>query len=383
MDTLRREELESLMEAEGGHRVSIFLPTHRAGAEIQQDPIRLKNLVSEAREKLAERGLRAAEVDAILAPADELLENETFWRFGSDGLVLFLSEDEHYSYRLPLDFEELVVVADRYHVKPLLPLLTGDGTFYVLALSQNEVRLLRGSRQSVGEVELSDVPKSLAEALRFDDPEKQLQFHTGARGGGGGGRAAVFHGHGANEDDKNDILRYFQQVDRGMAEILRGETSPLVLAGVEYLHPIYHEANSYNDLLDRGIKGNPEDLNAEDLHARAWEIVAPIFEGKRREAEERYAELAGTGQTASDLREVVPAASFGRVDTLFVARGRQHWGSFDPETGETTPHDDPEAGDSDLLDLAAVQTLLNGGTVYVVEPEEVPEGSEAAALLRY
>ncbi|WP_119069501.1 hypothetical protein [Rubrobacter indicoceani] len=382
MDTLTRENLENLMKTSGGPLVSIFLPTHRAGSEIQQDPIRLKNLVSEAREKLAERGLRVADMDSILAPADELLENETFWRYGSDGLALFLAEDEHHSYRLPVSFEELLVVTDRYHVKPLLPLLAGDGRFYVLALSQNEVRLLRGSRRSVSEVELSDVPKSLSEALRFDDSEKQLQFHTGTRGGSGG-RAAVFHGHGANEDSKDDILRYFQQIDRGITEILRGETSPLVLAGVDYLHPIYRRANSYTGLLEEGITGNPENLDPEDLHEQAWEIVSPLFQRKRREAAERYAERMGTGQTASGVREVVPAARFGRVDTLFVASGRRRWGSSDPETGEVDLHDELKVGGGDLLDLAAVQTLLHGGTVYVVEPEEVPEDSEAAALLRY
>ena len=41
------------------------------------------------------------------------------------------------------------------------------------------------------------------------------------------------------------------------------------------------------------------------------------------------------------------------------------------------------AGDEDLLDLAAIQTLLHDGPVYAVEPEQVPGDGPLAALFRY
>ena len=320
MDLLSKKELEELSGKPEGPCASIFLPTHRAGSETRQDPIRLKNLLVQARERLVARGLRTAEADRILEPAQGLLKNELIWRHQGDGLVLFLSPGAFRSYRLPLYFGELVAVTDRYHLKPLLPLLTGDGRFYVLALSQNEVRLLGASRYSVDEVEFGDdVPKSLADALKFDDPEKQLQLHTGASGGGGGGRAAVFHGHGAEDDSKDDILRYFRKIDRGLRDILKGQEAPLVVAGVDYLLPIYREANTYPRLVEEGATANPEELSTEELHERAWEITGPRFSVARREAAERYAELAGTGRTFTDPREVVPAAYYGRVDTIFAA----------------------------------------------------------------
>jgi len=381
MDLLPREELEKLVERHGGPCVSIFLPTHRAGMETQQDPIRLKNLLGEAREDLLSRGLRSTEVDQILEPARELLVDDVFWRHQSDGLAVFLSRGDFRSYRLPLRFEELTVVADRYHVKPVLPLLTGDGQFYVLALSQNKVSLLRATRHSVGEVELRVVPESLADALRHDDPEKQLQFHTGTSGGRGG-RAAVFHGHEA-ADAKDDILRYFRQIDRGVREVLKGSRALLVLAGVDYLLPIYREANTYPHLVEEGVTGNPEGLTEEEMHREAWTIVRPLFLEARREAVARYEQLAGTGRTSNDLREIVPAAYYGRVNVLFAAAGSRRWGTFDPSTGEAELHEEAEFGDGDLLDFAAVQTLLNRGTVYILKPKDVPGGAAAASVLRY
>jgi len=381
MELLPREELERLIEGHEGPCVSIFLPTHRAGTETQQDPIRLKNLLGEAREGLLAKGLRSTEADRILEPAQGLLADEVFWRYQSDGLALFLSRDDFRYYRLPLRFGELTVVVGRYHVKPLLPLLTGDGEFYVLALSQNEVRLLRATHHSVGEVELRDVQESLADALRHEDPEKQLQFHTGTSGGRGG-RAAVFHGHEA-EDTKDAILRYFRQIDRGIQEILKGSQALLVLAGVDYLLPIYREASTYPYLIEEGITGNPEGLSEEELHREAWTLVRPHFLEARREAFARYEQLAGTGQTSSDLREIVPAAYYGRVDVLFAAAGSRRWGAFDPGTGETELHEEAGLGDGDLLDFASVQTLLNRGTVYVLNSEDMPDGLVAASVFRY
>ena len=37
----------------------------------------------------------------------------------------------------------------------------------------------------------------------------------------------------------------------------------------------------------------------------------------------------------------------------------------------------------DLLDIAAIQTFINGGEVYVVEPHELPDPGMVAAVFRY
>jgi hypothetical protein len=161
-------------------------------------------------------------------------------------------------------------VDERFHIKPLLPLLSGDGHFYVLALSQNEIRLLQGSRDSVAVVDLVDVPESLADALRWDDPERQLQWHTGT-GARADGRAAIFHGHGVGTDNtKTNILRYFQKVDDGICRILAEDPAPLVLAGVDYLLPIYRSASDYPNLVEGAVTGSPEELSAANLHQAAW-----------------------------------------------------------------------------------------------------------------
>ncbi len=391
MSIVSRTELESLVQQSDDLCLSIFMPTHRAGDQIQQDPVRLKNLLGQAEEQLINKGLRAAEAKEFLEPVRALIPAHGFWRHQSDGLAIFHSAGTSRYYRLPIDFDELVVVSERFHIKPLLPLLSGDGRYFLLAVSQGEVRLLQGSRFSISQVDLEDVPRSLEEALKWDDPERQLQWHTGTGAQSdpvqGAGwisvRGAVFHGHGV--DPQDEIRHYFHRIDEGIGELLAGEQTPLVLAGVDYLHPIYHEANSYQHLLEEGVIGNPEEESLEELHQQAWDIVAPVFQQDREEATAQYQQLAGTGSTlaSADLEEIVPSAYIGRIDTLFVATDVQRWGTFDRESFELHVHQDAEAGDEDLLDFAAVHTLLNDGTVYAVEPENVPGSEPVAAIFRY
>ncbi len=376
------DELELLAANRSPNCVSILMPTHRMGTETKQDPIRFKNLLRQAEEQLIDRGLRGQDAKDLLQSV-ETLDDYEFWQHQSDGLAIFVSGEQFYYYCLPVDFPEQVVVSDRFYLKPLLPLLTGDGQFYILALSQKQIRFFQGTRYSVSEVELNNIPNNIAEALKYDDPEKNLQFHTGTSGGSGD-RAAMFHGHGAGEEEQKDnLLRYFRQVNQGLQELLKNQRSPLILAGVDYLLPIYKQANTYPCLLDEAITGNREELKPEELHAQAWQFVQPYFEQTKHEAIDRYLELAGTGQTASSFEQVIPAAYYQRVESLFVPSGQQQWGFFNPETLEVQLHPKPEAEAQELMDLVALHTLLNGGTVYAIEPEKIPGVASIAAVLRY
>jgi hypothetical protein len=387
MSLLHRDELDELLAQREGPCVALYMPTHRAGREIQQGPIRLKNLLKKAEHELDALGVNGTVASGLLAPATDLLDERPFWEHQSHGLALFLAPGFSRGYRLPVEFAERAVVAERFHVKPLLQFLVGDGHFYVLALSENEVRILEGTRFRVGHLDLAGLPTDMANALRFEHYEKSLQFRSGQGGGlPGARRAAAYHGQGAIESvTKDQRLRYFRQVDKVVTRVLGVENAPLVLAGVEEHFPIYREASAYPRLVPGGVPGNPDKMPDEELHRRAWALVEPIFHKAEVEALTRYRQMAGTGRTSSQIEEVAPAAHRGKVDTLFVASGRQCWGRFDANHagGAATVRARPEPGDMDLLDFAAGRTLKHGGTVFVLPPESIPsEGSPLAAILR-
>lgn len=364
--------------------VSLYIPTGSKPVDRQENQIRFKNLLREAEDALITEQHPEPGIQDFLAPAHNLLKESFFWAKQSRGLALFLSPEVFSPFRLPITFEESVVVADRFYIKPLLPLLSGDGWFYILAVSQNEVRLFQCTRYSVKDVELKDIPKSLDQTLEHDSVQKQLQFHTRTPVGGINERPAVYHGQGVGIDNsKDDIRRFFRAIDKGLRQVLGIDGFPLVFTGVEYLFPIYKAVNTYPHLLDQSVAGNPEAIHAEDLHKKAWEIVKPLFQQEQKKAADSYRQFAGTGFASNNIREIVPASFYGRVEVLFVAVGVQAWGAFCSNRNEVYLHHRKKPDNEDLLDLAAFQTLLKGGTVYAVTPDAVPDGTPVAALLRY
>ena len=380
MNVLTRNNLKLLMEIHRGPCVSVFMPMHRSGPETQQDLIRFKNLIREAEERLITQGIPAPEARELLQSAQKLLQGDLFHQHQSDGLAMFLSPEVFRTYLLPFVFKELVIVTDRFHIRPLLPLLSGDGRYYILALSQNKVRLLQGTHYSVNEVSLADVPKNLAETLRDDDSWKDLRMHSAISGGESTFSSVT---HGAEVDSKENIKRYFRRIDKGLHEWVRDERVPLVLAGVDYLHPIYKEVNTYPHLMDEGIAGNPERLSVGELHELTWTILKPYFQKGQQEGVNRYKEFASSGRSSNRVRKIILAASHGRIELLFIVPDFQQWGTFDPSTDEIHLHKREQTGDEDLFEFTAIRTLLNGGIVYVVEPENMPDTDPLAAVFRY
>ena len=358
-DPLTKAELEAL----AGHRaaacVSIHFSPHRAGREVQQDAIRLRNLLERAAERLKSLGLRRPEVDDILDPARALLDDPLFSEHRTLGIALFASPGWLARYRLPIELAESVVVGPRFDLKPLFALTAGDGRFYLLALAQKAPRLYRGSRYMLEQLQLANMPESLASALNLE--VKQPQY--------------------------DPIIEYFRTVDAALHEMLREERAPLVLAGVECLWPLYRAANTYPHLTEGGVAGSPQGLRADELHAKAWKHIEPYFARPEREARARFEELAGAGRT--DIRaldrvaDVVPAASAGRIDSLFIALDAQAWGRVDDESLAAEMHSNRRPGDEDLLNRAALETYLKGGAVFAVPSERVPGRTPAAAILRF
>ncbi|MDP3430594.1 MAG: hypothetical protein Q8R89_09715, partial [Desulfomicrobium sp.] len=273
MDRIAPADLQSFLDENSGWCVSLYMPTFRAGRDTEQNQIRFKNLLRKAQSILAEKGVEDAQRQKMLSESEALLQDRSFWQHQSDGLAVFFSAERFRFFRLPWTFEELTVVSTRFHVKPLLPIQAADGVFYVLAVSQNRIRLLECTQHSVEEVDLGDLPQNLEETIPDGgDSHKQLQFHTGTPSGSEG-RSAVFHGHDAGNETKDRMSRWFRKIDDRVKELVVDVRSPLVLAGVDSLFSVYREASSLENLIESGVSGNADKSKPEELHAQAWVLV--------------------------------------------------------------------------------------------------------------
>lgn len=386
MTTSLDHELQSLLEQSEETCISLYLSIDRLGLEYKQNLNQLKKMLRQAKNILTARGLAAAQINTFLKPALALPDDPAFWEHREDGLALFCSSKLFKFFRLPYKTEDTLMVSSHFYLKPLLPLINSNQRFYILALSQNAVRLLEATRYTVRQVTLpEDVPTSLAEATRYDETEIELQYRPGpVMAGRSNQPTALYYGHGgATEVEKENLLLYFYQIDRGLQTIFNHQEAPLVLAGVGYLLPIYRQANTYAHLIEQGIAGNPEELSAEELHYKALPLVQPGLMAQESAALATYQERAGTGLTSTDIKEIIPAAYQGRVAQLFVATNRHQWGAFDPAKTQVSMHSTVIAGDEELLNLAIVQTLIHKGIVHTMLAGNVPGEGGLAAIYRY
>lgn len=380
IDVISGEDLGHLAEADDSYCVSMFFPTHRSGGETAQDPVRLKNSIARALGELEALGVRRAQAERLLAPAAALEHNSGFWAHTDLGLAVFANQHGMRLFRLPVPVAELVVVADRFHLKPLLPVVATGEVFYVLALSAKQVRLLYGSRFGVSELALGDIPASLAAALWFADRESQLQSHAAGRAGTGD-VTATFHGQGAGKDHRgNDLDQFLAAVDAGVRRILADGHAPLVLAGVSDTVARYRNLSKYTQLVDASIEGNVQQLSPTELHDRAWPLVEPVFNQSQRRARDAF--TADHGHSLHTLPEVVSAARDGRVAALFVPLGVHRWGRIETDR-IVEEHDEHQPGDQDLFDVVAIETLAKGGDVFAVAESSVPGPGPLAAVLRF
>ncbi len=367
--------------------VSLYMPTVQAGRETRQNRIRFKNLVTKAEDQFLQQGWRAEPAREYLQPLRQLERRSSFWLHQEAGLAVFHARDASRLYRLPLSFPEAVVVNMRFHIKPLFRLLQGDGRFFLLALGLHGVRLYQGTRFQLEEIETPKVPASVLEALQSDTPQGNRQMRAPAtpdRGAPRAGRAQPPISFGMGEevgDRRESLLQYFHIVDHGLHEVLKEERAPLLLAGLDHLVPLYREASTYPHLVEEPLVINPSALRPEELHARSWALIEPIFSEGRRQKEDLFRRLGRTERVSVDPAAILPAAKDGRIDVLWVAADESLWGRFDGQARSVEPHPQRLPGDEDLLDAAAALTLLNGGAVYVDERGRCP--ASCAALLRW
>ncbi len=371
MEILDKESVERLSSVTQGPCISLYMPTARTSPDARQGQIRMKNLSRQAAQALVEHGLNQAEADGLVSVLDRIVLQMPFWTEAADGLAVFTRPGESFSFRLPVSFPEKVVVGERFVLKPLLGLLSGDESYLLLTLSQKGVRLYRGSRNGLSEIHVENMPGSLDQVLNYDGFERRAQ-------------AGTLGGHGTGDErPKEDIVIYFRRIVDVLNPAMKGAREPLILAGVEYLHPLYRSVSRYNNILPTGITGNVEKLSPDQLHAQAWPLVKPIFEKPKSEALERYLRDAGTGLTAQDPAEIYWAARSGRVEAVFLAEGAEIWAKTDPVNLAIEPSEGPGPGREDILETIAVETFLKDGKVFILPQAEMPNGGPAAAVYRY
>jgi hypothetical protein len=372
---------ELILKNNEGPYISIYQPTHRYSPENQQDPIRFKNLIKEVESSLKQEYPKK-DIEFIMKPLVSLIEDKEFWNHTYDGIGILSVDGQTIIYNLKREVEELAVVSDSFHIKPLIRNYQSADRYHLLGLNRKEFALFEGNRYGFDKVDLGEgTPTTVEEALgsQFTDPYLTAGSYSGTGG------TAMFHGHGGKKDEVEiDTERFFRFVDRLVMERYSNPTGlPLILVALDEYHTLFKNISHNSYLLDKGIKINYDALTIDDLKETAWEQLEPIYLEKTKEIVDKFEISRSQDLGSDDLIQVVKAAYENRIDTILLEADRVIPGKVNLETGimEEGNLDNPDF--DDILDDLAEMVIKSNGKVIILPKERMPSKTGVAASYRF
>lgn len=398
MALINKKDIEELVNVQNNTNalcISFFLPTHRAGKETLNgmDSLAFKNQIRKAKELLETHDLTTEEINEYLKPAEELLNNNGFWRHQGEGLAVFITKGFSTHFTLPVTMPNEVYVLNQFYFTPILPILSQNGRFFILWLYRENISFYEATLDSIREVDTSSfLPPNMSEtpSLKFDERSNDQDFNTSRTTVNGSNILGNPRGF-AQADQQHDRVREFMKdVSTGLQEILHDAHEPLILAGVDHYCTLFRKSSNYKNIVEDviNVDENTDVTTApKTLHEKALAIMKPLMHQRHIESLDRYQNVAGTGVTSEDIATVAAEAVHGRVDTLFIAPSQPVWGTYDAKSATAEVHSEYHKGDYDLINLAAVKTISQGGRVFVSNYNGMAEvndnGVNVKALFRY
>ena len=362
--------------------LSLYQPTHRHYPDTQQNPIRFRNLV-----RVLEASLRqhyaTRDIQPLLEPFQQLAHDPDFWNAPLNGLAVLGAPGLFRVYKLQRPVAELAVVADSFHIKPLIRMLQSADRYHVLGLNRQAIKLFEGNRDVLDEVELSaTVPRTITEALGEEEKEAHLTVWTH---GAGSARAAVRSGLGSKKDIvDSDAERFFRMVDRALLKhYSRPSGLPLLLAALPEHHNLFHRVSHNPFLIEESLHIHPDALSQEALRDRAWRVIEPHYLARLAGLIEMFGVARSKELGTDDLVQIAEAARAGRVATLLIEADRHVPGRIDAVTGAIEFDQLANPDVDDLLDDIAELVLKTGRQVIIVPAERMPTQTGLAAIYRF
>lgn len=361
--------------------ISLYQPTHRHGPENQQDLIRFKNLLLQIEQSLLEK-YHKKEIELWMKPLKALEADWNFWQHTAEGLAVFAAEGSCIIYRLQRTVKELAIVADSFHMKPLIRVFQSADRYHLLGLNRKEFALFEGNRYGIEKVALDpSIPTNIKDALGDQYTEKHLS--AGALSGPGG--TAMFHGHGSKKDVIDvDTEKFFRFVDRTVLDhYSRPMELPLYLVALAEYHTPFHQVSHNPFLQKEGIKIDYEAMSIEELTKSAWEIIEPLYIEKTNVLVDQFENARAKFEGSDDIAQVARAAAENRISRILIEADRIFPGRVDLDTGELITENLNHPEIDDVLDDLAEIVFQNKGEVVVIPKERMPSDTGVAAIYRY
>lgn len=354
-------KLKQLKDETGKYCVSIIMNTHRTKPDYDKDPKVLKNHIKEAKERLLE-AYDKRELSSVLHHLDQI-EEQIDHSHNLESLIVFADEHKAEFLRLPIEVTDRVVIDTSFATRDLVRALHKETNYYVLVLSQREVRLIEAFNDKVVEEIGGEFP--FENTSLYSTTKDEL----------------------ANAGRQTQLVaEFFNRVDKALNKVRKDNPLPVLICTEE---ANYHEylkiADDKKSILDTYLNKNRLDEKAQAIVAEAWPLVSEKMEAQRKARKEDLSKAVGAGNFLSDLSDIWKAIGEGRVDTLFIEEEL-----FAPaiiKNQEIHLVDVEKVGKQDVIDDIydeMIEANLNfGGDVVFLPKGELEKFHGIAAKTRY
>jgi sporulation protein YlmC with PRC-barrel domain len=266
------------------------------------------------------------------------------------GVVVFHSEEgfggETGFIRVQSSISDLIVVADSFHIKPLIRIKNNVRGFFIVTMSSRAINVL---------IENS------GHLIKLDSYRNEPGIE------------------GKNKKDSKD---FFLNSAQELNKLFTAYRLPIILAGVK--DHIGHMKKLLNQsmLMGESIVGNVEKMKAAELQENVYKILAPYYEQQELGALSELEIAMSRDRAVTYLEDIAISAVYGKIQKLFVVENRYVWGSINKQTGEIfiSPRQ-VNAHDDDVLDDLCQLVLSKGGEVVVVKEINNFKGHYAVAIV--
>jgi hypothetical protein len=303
-------------------------------------PSQIHSLLAEAY-RVASADLTDLQINELMAPVRHLIRNKKWWA-SSQATGIFVNRGFAGFMKIPFEVKNLAVVANSFHVKPLLKWLQREKPFYLLHLNRDTATLFQGSLSEIRPVEKFNFSKS-----------KTIDFSL-------------------------DL------VERSVFRLIQRTNQPLIVSGDLQMTGVYKNLCQYKMLVSQMINEADLEPKLKDLHHECTRILGPYIEKIEDSLVKKYWSAKARGAVSSNFSEVVELALSGEVKHLFINEDLNIWGQIDYKRkgSFTWGSRQMNSQDDDLLDDLAELVLFHRGSVTVLPSAKMPESQAASAILR-
>ncbi|MGI9372399.1 MAG: hypothetical protein ACR2OJ_07880 [Hyphomicrobiales bacterium] len=368
IDIPTSSEFKKLARVRSHACVSIYLNTTPVSSEVEQAHIEFKNLAKEAHDQLEAAGLDKRELADVMDHLQGVLDDEEFWHQQANSLAVLATPSSVRTYRLANKMTPMAQVSDRFHLKPLLRAITFPQSAFVLALSENAVRLVEVfSDLPPAPVRVANLPKDAASAVGKSTLNK---------------RGAVGRIQGS-EGQNVRYQQYARRVDDALRPVLAGRDTPLIVAATGRLASVFQSVCSYHNVLADGINESPDRVSEQELANAARPLIDAHNQSELDGLISLYDQRENQGRATHDMSDAARAATFGAIEALIVDIDSVVPGEIDEETGAVKFSESEDATSYGVIDEIARRALEHGARVLGVRKEDIPGGRKLAAILRF